>query len=136
MEFELDEGSDPSIPLVATEPVAEPAVVAPVNPFGELGAELGDDYGLTTAPVEGPLPADVPMASVEIPIPPGILDSLPILGSDRPPATTIASRPLTEGRTGEGLVKEINIPLNLTLDEIRQHRRLRLKITLDVNLLP
>jgi hypothetical protein len=33
-------------------------------------------------------------------------------------------------------VKEVSIPLNLSLDEIRTHRRLKLKITLDVNLLP
>jgi hypothetical protein len=29
----------------------------------------------------------------------------------------------------------VTVPLNLTMDELRQHRRLRLKITLDVNLL-
>ena len=29
-------------------------------------------------------------------------------------------------------MKEVSIPLNLTLDELRQYRRLRLKITLDV----
>ena len=32
-------------------------------------------------------------------------------------------------------MKEVTVPLNLTLEELRQHRRLRLKITLDVNLL-
>jgi len=34
-----------------------------------------------------------------------------------------------------GLVKEVTVPINLSLEELRQHRRLRLKITLDVNLL-
>ena len=45
-------------------------------------------------------------------------------------------RPTRRGRRAtDGLVKEVTVPLNLTLDELRQHRRLRLKITLDVNLL-
>ena len=38
-------------------------------------------------------------------------------------------------RVTDGLVKEVTVPLNLTMDELRQHRKLRLKITLDVNLL-
>jgi hypothetical protein len=32
--------------------------------------------------------------------------------------------------------REVTIPLNLTMEELRNHRRLRLKIMLDVNLLP
>jgi hypothetical protein len=85
------------------------------------------------------MPIEVPTTSIEIPLPAGILDSLPILGSGQPAATTTAlPRPTTapERRANDGLVREVTIPLNLTLDELRQHRRLRLKITLDVNLLP
>jgi hypothetical protein len=77
--------------------------------------------------------SDVPMMSIEIPLPEGILSSLPELGAPGARATT-ASKP-TERRATDGLVKEVTVPLNITLDELRQHRRLRLKITLDVNLL-
>jgi hypothetical protein len=65
-------------------------------------------------------------------IPEGILSSLPDLGSM--PATPPAAP--AERRSSDGLVKEVTVPLNLTLDELRKHRRLKLKITLDVNLLP
>ena len=60
-------------------------------------------------------------------IPPGIADSLPQLDSRR---TVMAEMPK------EALVKEVSIPLNLSASELRGHRRLRLKITIDVNLLP
>ena len=65
------------------------------------------------------------MRSIEIPLPEGILNSLPDLTAPAP----------TQRRATDGLVKEVTVPLNLTMDELRQHRRLRLKITLDVNLL-
>jgi mutual gliding-motility protein MglA len=117
-EFELDDASaDESIPLVATELLPPP----PANPF--------DDYFSDSAPME------VPTTSIEIPLPQGILESLPVLGEQ--PAVTKAAAPSSlDRRSTDGLVKEVSIPLNLTLDELRQHRRLRLKITLDVNLLP
>jgi hypothetical protein len=76
---------------------------------------------------------EVPQMSIEIPLPQGILESLPVLGEQ--PAT-ITAPPPPERRANDGLVKEVSIPLNLSLDELRHHRRLRLKITLDVNLLP
>lgn len=122
-EFELDDASaDESIPLVATELLPAPP---PPNPF--------DDYFRND---EDPAPAmDVPMTSIEIPLPAGILDSLPVLGQ-QPAATTVAAPSSLDRRANDGLVKEVSIPLNLTLDELRQYRRLRLKITLDVNLLP
>jgi hypothetical protein len=31
-------------------------------------------------------------------------------------------------------VKEVTVPLTLTAEEVRQHRKLRLKITLDVTI--
>jgi hypothetical protein len=77
---------------------------------------------------------EVPLASIEIPLPQGILDSLPDLGSQQAAATL--APPAAERRASDGLVKEVTIPLNLSLAELRGHRRLRLKITLDVNLLP
>jgi signal recognition particle receptor subunit beta len=122
-EFELDDAADETIPLVATELLPPPPSFA--NPFDDV-----TDYYASSAPIE------VPTTSIEIPLPAGILDSLPVLGQD-PPARTVAVPPSTQDRrSSDGLVKEVSIPLNLSLEELRQHRRLRLKITLDVNLLP
>ena len=119
-EFELDNASsDDSIPLVATELLSP----AQANPFG-------DYYDSDPSPSA----MEVPTTSIEIPLPQGILESLPTLG-EQPAATTIAAPPL-DRRSTDALVKEVSIPLNLTLDELRRYRRLRLKITLDVNLLP
>jgi len=73
------------------------------------------------------------LIAAEIPLPEGILSSLPDLGSS---TATVTAPPHTERRSTDGLVKEVTVPLNLTAEELRQHRRLRLKITLDVNVLP
>jgi mutual gliding-motility protein MglA len=122
-EFELDDSSDDSIPLVATELVGARATAAPfTNPFEEVA-----DYSPSDSAIE------VPTTSIEIPLPAGILDSLPVLGQQ--PAATVSARPAPERRANDGIVREVTIPLNLTLEELRLHRRLRLKITLDVNLL-
>jgi signal recognition particle receptor subunit beta len=130
-EFELDDAADETIPLVATE-LLPPPVSAFSNPFDDV-----TDYYASAVPIEDPaeVATNVPMTSIEIPLPAGILDSLPVLGKDAP-ARTKATPPAPERRTSDGLVKEVSIPLNLSMEELRQHRRLRLKITLDVNLLP
>jgi hypothetical protein len=118
--FVIDDApDDDSIPLVPTELV---------NPFNDVS-----DYFSTSGPAAGLPPTEVPLASIEIPLPPGILDSLPSL--DAAPAA-VAAPPREERRSTDGLVKEVSIPLNLSAEELRRHRRLRLKITLDVNLLP
>ena len=114
-----DAPADESIPLVETELV---------NPFNDVS-----DYFSTPGPGSVPPPMEVPLASIEIPLPPGILDSLPSL--DAAPSA-VAAPPREERRSTDGLVKEVSIPLNLSAEELRRHRRLRLKITLDVNLLP
>lgn len=128
-EFELDDASDESIPLVATELVGQthaPAAPPLENPFDDVS----EYFNSANEAIE------VPTSSIEIPLPAGILDSLPVLGSGRPAAsTTISLSEAPERRSTDGLVKEVNIPLNLTMDELRQHKRLRLKITLDVNLI-
>src|SRR5204862_6797430 len=98
----------------------------PPNPFEGV-------YFSTPGPAAEPAAMEVPQMSIEIPLPPGILDSLPGLAGE--PAT-ITALPPPERRANDGLVKEVSIPLNLSLDEIRNHRRRRLKITLDVPLLP
>jgi hypothetical protein len=134
-EFELDDAldnaADESIPLVATELVGHGPAPMLQNPFDDV-----DVFPSATPELE------VPSTSIEIPLPAGILDSLPTLGASHPSAAAAstpepepAPAPAPERRATDGLVKEVSIPLNLTLDEIRQHRRLRLKITLDVNLI-
>jgi len=129
-EFELDDAADDDIPLVATE-LLPSSVAPPANPFEDVTA----DYFSTPGPASSSTPIEVPTMSVEIPLPQGILESLPILGQDAPATATISPVAPPERRANDGLVKEVSIPLNLSLDELRQHRRLRLKITLDVNLL-
>jgi signal recognition particle receptor subunit beta len=138
--FTLDDAGDADdIPLVPTELIgAAPAATRepadePFEDFRDYFATKPEDddeppssgisiRGNTSALSE--IPNEVPMRSIEIPLPEGILNSLPDL-----------SAAPTERRATDGLVKEVTVPLNLTMDELRQHRRLRLKITLDVNLL-
>jgi len=43
--------------------------------------------------------------------------------------------PPPAARSSEPLIKEITLPLNLTLDELRQFKKLKVRITIDVNLL-
>jgi signal recognition particle receptor subunit beta len=131
-EFELDDNADESLPLVATELVGTSAA-PPSNPFDDVSDyfnSFGRNPSADSAMANNA--TEVPTTSIEIPLPPGILDSLPVLGEAAPATTSAANG----RRSTDGLVREVTIPLNLSLDEIRQHRRLRLKITLDVNLLP
>lgn len=62
---------------------------------------------------------EVPPVSVEIPLPEPLLESLPVLEQPEP------SPPL---------VREITLPVTLSMEDLRGHRRLKLKITLDVHL--
>jgi mutual gliding-motility protein MglA len=130
-EIDVDDADDESIPLVASELVgsAAPPMQIQSNPFEDVS-----DYFSTPGPAARSEEAtEVPTTSIEIPLPAGILDSLPVLGEQ--PATAKVSLP-ADRRNSDGLVREVSIPINLSMEEIRQHRRLRLKITLDVNLLP
>ena len=147
--FTLDEnvGDVDDIPLVPTELIGSaPASEPPGEPF----EDFRDYFSKPEPAVEPPasssgisavrssssvsafeeIPSEIPMRSIEIPLPEGILNSLPDLSAPSSSRATTAER-----RATDGLVKEVTVPLNLTLDELRQHRRLRLKITLDVNLL-
>jgi signal recognition particle receptor subunit beta len=147
--FTLDDAGDADdIPLVPTELIgAAPAADPDEAPFEDFR-----DYFATKTEVDAEppssgisvrgntsalsafdeMPIEVPMRSIEIPLPEGILNSLPDLSAPASSRTAIAP---TDRRATDGLVKEVTVPLNLTMDELRQHRRLRLKITLDVNLL-
>ena len=131
----MDDAHDDNIPLVATEllPNSIPqSVNAGSNPFEDVS-----DYFSTPGPAAAKAPSiEVPTMSVEIPLPQGILESLPVLGPEPAATTKLSSASGPERRANDGLVKEVSIPLNLSMDEIRGHRRLRLRITIDVNLLP
>jgi signal recognition particle receptor subunit beta len=65
------------------------------------------------------------MASIEIPLPEEVMSSLPEIGN-----VAVAE----EDQAVEGIVKEVTVPLTLTIAEIRRSRKLRLKITLDVTI--
>ena len=118
-EFDMDDSTgDDTVPLLPTELVGGPEP----EPFDGV-----DDFSATT---------EVPMGSIEIPLPQAIFDSLTERESRRATAASVAAPPASARRSSEVLVREVTIPLNLSLEEIRQHRRLQLKITLDVNLLP
>jgi signal recognition particle receptor subunit beta len=137
----VDSAADEDIPLVPTElipPAPEPPPFAEVTDYFATPGPLPDVPPLPGNPHPfGELPSDVPMASIEIPLPEGILSSLPDLGEPSSSTSTVTAPPRhAERRATDGLVKEVTVPLNLTAEELRQHRRLRLKITLDVNLLP
>jgi signal recognition particle receptor subunit beta len=128
--FVDDSAADESIPLVETELVGS-AAPAPkqTSPFEDV-----TDYFSTPGPA-AMQSTEVPMTSIEIPLPPGILDSLPAL-DNAPSAVAAPPAAAPQRRSSDGLVKEVSIPLNLSVDELRHHRRLKLKITLEVNLLP
>ena len=152
--FTLDAAGDADdIPLVPTELIGAPpaAVATTAEPADEPFEDFRDYFSTKPDLDEEPassgisvrgyasassafneIPIEVPMTSIEIPLPEGILNSLPDLSA--PSSSRTATAP-TERRATDGLVKEVTVPLNLTMDELRQHRRLRLKITLDVNLL-
>jgi hypothetical protein len=150
-EFTLDDAGDADdIPLVPTELIGAAPAAAPQQVAEEPFEDFRDYFATDTEPeakapssgisVRGgtsalsalsEMPIEVPMSSIEIPLPDGILDSLPDLSA--PSSSRTATAP--DRRANDGLVKEVTVPLNLTMDELRQHRRLRLKITLDVNLL-
>jgi hypothetical protein len=132
---EDDDDDDIDAPMVGAELVSQPVpppaggFVPEKNPFGDL-----PDF----TPEEA---AEVPFASVEMQLPEGLLNSLPKLGmpSAAPAAaapTPVAAAPTeAERRSSDGLVKEVTLPLNLSLAELKGHRKLRLRITLDVNIL-
>jgi signal recognition particle receptor subunit beta len=87
--------------------------------------DLADAHGAEDAPhVATELVVDS-KPSIEIPLPQGILDSLPSV-------TSMPKAP--ERRVSDGLVKEVTIPLNLTADEVREHRKVKLKVTIDITI--
>jgi signal recognition particle receptor subunit beta len=126
-EFVMDDAGDENVPLVPTELISPPAPSVERGPFEESDGDFYRPYSAA---------GGVPLASIEIPLPEAILDTLPLLDQPMRSAAEAVPAPRIERRDTDGLVKEVSIPLNLSLEEIRHHRRLRLKITIDVNLLP
>ena len=131
--FVEDDDDDVSAPLVGAELVSQPAPPPPggfvpeKNPFGDLPSFGAEEEA-----------SEVPLASVEMQLPEGLLASLPRITtqSGATPAPFAAATPEVERRTSDGLVKEVTLPLNLSLSELKGHKKLRLRITLDVNILP
>jgi len=68
---------------------------------------------------------EIPMASIEIPLP-DPLESMPDIGA--------APAAVQERRVTDVLVKEVTVPLTLTPEELKRHRKLRIKVTLDVTI--
>jgi mutual gliding-motility protein MglA len=131
--FVIDESMpDDNLPLVPTELIGGSASVE-ASPF----EEVTDYFSTPGAAAMDVSTTAVPLKSIEMALPDNILDSLPKL-DQRPAANAaaVAAPPAPERRSSDALVKEVTIPLNLSLAEIRAHKRLQLKITLDVNLLP
>ena len=129
--FVVDDIDDVDVPLVETELVAPASARPPSPPFDELMDEFPspiDDVGIADAPV-----AEVPIASVEIPLPEGLLSSLPKFPGSSPAS---AEQQEKDRRSSDAIVKEVTIPINLSRQELLTSRKLRLKITLEVNLLP
>ena len=125
VEFEMESGTDDQdLPLVPTELLQADAGR---GPFDEV-----PDYGDTSTQAGA---TAIPLESIEIPLPPRMAEALPHM-QPQGRGSSVAAPPAPERRSSDGLVREVTIPLNLSLEEVRQHRRLRLKITLDVNLLP
>ena len=113
--FTIDDAADQEAPLVETELLDSPmADSAPPSGFDASFSDFeNDDHE----------EAEVPLGSVEIPLPDQLLNSLPRLEQQ------------TERRQFDGLVKEVTIPLNLSLDELQRHRKIRLNISLDINII-
>jgi signal recognition particle receptor subunit beta len=111
--------------LEGSEPLEREVQI--LNPQAEPGApdSLWDDEDpMVPLPSGKPLD-DIPMASIEIPLPEAVMSSLPDVGG----VAVAKGR-----RAGEGLVKEVTVPLTLTIDEIRRNRKVRLVITVDVTI--
>jgi len=139
--FVIDENlPDDNLPLVPTELIGG-AQVEETSPFEEVidyFSTPGGGAPQAAAAAKEATTTAIPLKSIEMAIPDSIMDSLPKL--DQRPTTSASAvaipPPAPERRSSDALVKEVTIPLNLSLAEIKAHKRLQLKITLDVNLLP
>ena len=105
--------------LEGTEPIdRDVQILNPPTPESVAAASLWDEED-PTLPL-GSKQKRAQMASIEIPLPEGVMHSLPDIGG-----VALAT---------DALVKEVTVPLTLSEDEIRRHRKLKLHITLDVTI--
>ena len=121
-----DDDAAAELPMVKTE-LVQPYAAQP-SPFDELIERF--DAPSMSSPSSASQSMEVPLASVEMQLPEGLLDSLPRLPDQK---LEIGAGPAR--RTSDGLVREVTLPLNLSLDELKAHKKLKLKITLDINIL-
>ena len=147
-----EDEEDDDIPMVSAELVAAPAVPAggfnpEVSPFDDF--QGSSDFDSPSGDTE------VPITSVEMKLPENLLDSLPqlenvptpaapappprpaaapVAGTDPSPDPSAVTEP--ERRASDGLIKEVTLPLNLSISELKGHRKVRIRLTLDVNILP
>jgi len=127
-ELETTDGSAEDLPLVQTELVPSEDAESSEGSFDEL-IERFDGHDSEAKTLHQQPPTEIPLASVEIPLPDLVRQSLPNLDAARAAALE------AERRKQDGLVKEITIPLNISKEEIVGHRKLKLKVTIDINLL-
>ena len=105
--------------LEGTEPIdRDVQILNPPTPESVAAASLWDEED-PTLPL-GSKQKRAQMASIEIPLPEGVMHSLPDIGG-----VALAT---------DALVKEVTVPLTLSEDEVRRHRKLKLHITLDVTI--
>jgi len=105
--------------LEGTEPIdRDVQILNPPTPESVAAASLWDEED-PTLPL-GSKQKRAQMASIEIPLPEGVMHSLPDIGG-----VALAT---------DALVKEVTVPLTLSEDEIRRHRKLKLHITLDLTI--
>jgi len=105
--------------LEGTEPIdRDVQILNPPTPESVAAASLWDEED-PTLPL-GSKQKRAQMASIEIPLPEDVMHSLPDIGG-----VALAT---------DALVKEVTVPLTLSEDEIRRHRKLKLHITLDLTI--
>jgi signal recognition particle receptor subunit beta len=130
---------DPPEQPASTAPPPPPAVTEPPPPPQELiapsliqpmGAEE-EAFGFEQL-IERFDAVDVRLAEPE-PAPPPVLNAEIFL--PEPSTASAGVQVAPPPAAPPELIKEITLPLNLTMDELQRHRKMKLRITLEVNLL-
>jgi len=112
-------------------PIVETQLLEPI-PIAEAPGSFDELIERYPSAADEVPPMEVPIHSVEIPLPESVRESLPSFEEQK----AEDQKTEAERRRADGLVKEITIPLNLSAEDLRGHRKLKLKITVDINLLP
>ena len=98
------------------------------------------EFDFSVEPSGGAAPS---LRAVEIPLPPPerfpaapTMVSIPLPPPLAEPPPAVPQPQLTFEPPPTDLVKEVTLPLNLTMEELKRYRKMKLRITLEVNLLP